>query len=248
MRVWTQEQVQHLRGCRECWRRVARCEEAARAPWSLDPLWEGTPPPPDDCPDPDDAHDPRMDSPRWRAWLRSTHNAWLREMIEWLESTDGMEAGVSGGEGVYWPLRSIVCGLQGEGDRGLAILVREGPWVPFLKTHAPRRAEPDSRLDLPAMVAIAAEVTRGRPMTWPRPVFRVERASISASKRFEVLSRDRFACVYCGAPAKTAELVVDHFYPVSRGGASDLANLRTACVACNSGKSDRVVEMEGADG
>jgi hypothetical protein len=35
-------------------------------------------------------------------------------------------------------------------------------------------------------------------------------------------------------------LEVDHVIPESRGGATELGNLKTACWACNSGKSDRV--------
>ena len=35
-------------------------------------------------------------------------------------------------------------------------------------------------------------------------------------------------------------LVIDHRFPVSRGGGNDESNLVTACEDCNSGKSDEV--------
>lgn len=79
--------------------------------------------------------------------------------------------------------------------------------------------------------------------------------------RFEVLRRDGFRCQYCGQSATdpsielelayldegnlpSGELQVDHVEPSSKGGSDDPLNLVTACVACNSGKSDRVLSDE----
>lgn len=59
--------------------------------------------------------------------------------------------------------------------------------------------------------------------------------------RFQVLKRDHFACVQCGAsPAKNhnVELQVDHVLPWSKGGETELSNLQTLCQKCNSGKSN----------
>lgn len=67
------------------------------------------------------------------------------------------------------------------------------------------------------------------------------RKNISQRLRFEVLRRDNFRCVYCGATAETAQLVVDHIEPYSRGGADDATNFATACHGCNAGKTDRVI-------
>ena len=57
------------------------------------------------------------------------------------------------------------------------------------------------------------------------------------SLRFEVLKRDGFRCAYCGVTSAAELLHVDHVVPVSKGGTDDLANLVSACVACNLGKS-----------
>lgn len=62
--------------------------------------------------------------------------------------------------------------------------------------------------------------------------------SIKPRLRFQVLTRDNYACRYCGAFAPTAVLVVDHVVPKSKGGQDVLENLVTACEPCNSGKSD----------
>lgn len=76
------------------------------------------------------------------------------------------------------------------------------------------------------------------------------RKHISPRERFEVLRRDGFACVYCGATSDQAQLVIDHIEPVSRGGACNTGNYATACQPCNAGKAARPVlpDGDGMDG
>lgn len=62
-------------------------------------------------------------------------------------------------------------------------------------------------------------------------------AQISRRLRFEVLRRDGYACRYCGAQAPDVQLEIDHVVPDILGGSSEPANLVTACVPCNRGKS-----------
>ncbi len=69
-----------------------------------------------------------------------------------------------------------------------------------------------------------------------------KRKAISKKTRFEVFKRDGFACQYCGAKAPDVVLHVDHIEPVSKGGDNSILNLITACVGCNSGKSDRRID------
>jgi HNH endonuclease len=49
-------------------------------------------------------------------------------------------------------------------------------------------------------------------------------------------------CVYCPPSDKPVPLVVDHFDPWARGGASTVNNLVPACFRCNSVKSDKKPE------
>lgn len=65
------------------------------------------------------------------------------------------------------------------------------------------------------------------------------RAGMSKALRFSILTRDGFACRYCGRKAPEVALHVDHVIPVSRGGPSTPDNLVAACIDCNSGKRDR---------
>ena len=68
-----------------------------------------------------------------------------------------------------------------------------------------------------------------------------ERAKMSDSLRYTVLSRDKFCCVLCGKSRNDGiKLEVDHIIPVSKGGKTELSNLQTLCERCNRGKSDRV--------
>jgi len=65
-----------------------------------------------------------------------------------------------------------------------------------------------------------------------------KRKPLSNKVRFEVFKRDSFTCQYCGKMSPDVVLQVDHLKPVSNGGDNDIMNLVTACVECNSGKSN----------
>ncbi len=59
--------------------------------------------------------------------------------------------------------------------------------------------------------------------------------------RATILIRDNCICKMCGAsPAKDPKVLlhVDHIKPWSKGGETDVDNLRTLCSVCNIGKSD----------
>lgn len=68
-----------------------------------------------------------------------------------------------------------------------------------------------------------------------------DRREISLGLRFRVLYRDNFKCVLCGNnPPASPGLVlhVDHVVPWSKGGKTELENLRTLCIACNLGRGN----------
>ena len=66
--------------------------------------------------------------------------------------------------------------------------------------------------------------------------------SLSKKRRFEILARDGFRCVYCGRTGEEVPLQIDHIVPVSAGGSDDDGNLATACSDCNLGKGPRGLE------
>jgi len=63
-----------------------------------------------------------------------------------------------------------------------------------------------------------------------------KREPVGLSKRYQVLKRDGFQCVLCGASGKAARLEIDHKVPVSAGGGSGMEDLQTLCFNCNRGK------------
>ncbi|SDO83426.1 HNH endonuclease [Ralstonia sp. 25mfcol4.1] len=68
------------------------------------------------------------------------------------------------------------------------------------------------------------------------------RTAIGQRVRYDVLKRDGYRCTLCGAsPVEDAETVleVDHKVHVSKGGGSELSNLRTLCRQCNNGRGNR---------
>jgi hypothetical protein len=65
---------------------------------------------------------------------------------------------------------------------------------------------------------------------------RIYGRSISPRKRWAVLQRFGFKCVYCGRTAQETTLEIDHVVPIARGGSNAEDNLVTACAECNMGK------------
>ncbi len=57
--------------------------------------------------------------------------------------------------------------------------------------------------------------------------------------RQNIFKRDAHTCLYCGGKQ---DLTLDHVLPKSRGGATNWANLATACKKCNSIKGNKTPE------
>jgi hypothetical protein len=63
--------------------------------------------------------------------------------------------------------------------------------------------------------------------------------------RFKVLQRDHFKCVLCGDnPPVNHKCVlhVDHIMPWSKGGKTEIENLRALCNLCNIGRGNRYID------
>ncbi len=108
----------------------------------------------------------------------------------------------------------------------------------------------------PALSAFVERVNADRELSSSAPLPRPQPATTTASAatpkmrtrtiplglRYDVLRRDRFKCVLCGASpavAPTCQLHVDHIVAYARGGTTEEANLRTLCSHCNVGKADK---------
>ena len=65
----------------------------------------------------------------------------------------------------------------------------------------------------------------------------VYKRGILWSKR-NVMVRDGYKCVYCGADVKT-NLNIDHVHPQSKGGKNTFENTVTSCKVCNEDKDDK---------
>lgn len=73
-----------------------------------------------------------------------------------------------------------------------------------------------------------------------RQTAQYQRGLMTDSLRYDVMKRDKFMCVICGATAQDgAKLHVDHILPVSKGGKTEINNLRTLCDHCNFGKKSK---------
>src|SRR5262249_19840685 len=118
----------------------------------------------------------------------------------------------------------------------LAIYLADETWLTNPRTVAGR-----SRGS--SWIVLANQGERERWMTTPAPIVPVSakdprgQRTAGRSLRFAVCRRDTYSCRYCGRRAPEFPLHVDHIVPWSRGGKTELANLRTACGECNLGKS-----------
>lgn len=61
-------------------------------------------------------------------------------------------------------------------------------------------------------------------------------------KRFEILEKFDFTCMYCGRRPPEIVLEVDHIFPKSKGGGNEKENLTVACRDCNQGKSNIIIK------
>ena len=55
--------------------------------------------------------------------------------------------------------------------------------------------------------------------------------------RYQVLERDAYRCQHCG---DWHSLQIDHIYPASKGGKTELDNLQVLCATCNAKKGARI--------
>lgn len=62
---------------------------------------------------------------------------------------------------------------------------------------------------------------------------------IPSNLRWEIWERDNFTCKICGSKKY---LEVDHIFPESKGGDTDLSNLQTLCKRCNGKKGNKILK------
>src|SRR3989338_2379316 len=111
---------------------------------------------------------------------------------------------------------------------------RFGSWNKALQAFIDYINEPSENKNIVAESAQTKQKT-GPTQRTPR--------KINWRLRATILIRDNCICKMCGAsPAKDPSVVlhVDHIKPWSKGGETELENLRTLCFVCNIGRSNAV--------
>jgi len=88
---------------------------------------------------------------------------------------------------------------------------------------------------------IAAMIQEANKIARHKKTIQHERNLMNPGLRYDVLKRDGFQCVYCGATAQDGvKLHIDHIIPISKGGKTEINNLQTLCDRCNLGKSAKL--------
>ena len=68
-----------------------------------------------------------------------------------------------------------------------------------------------------------------------------ERKLVTKSVRDQLLENSGLTCRYCGYKGRgDGDLQIDHIYPVSRGGKTEMSNLQVLCANCNMSKGSKV--------
>jgi hypothetical protein len=119
-------------------------------------------------------------------------------------------------------------------------------WTKALLAFLERvNSDTQDQTESPRVVEDARARPAARRRATPGRVKDVDQHDIKLGLRYEVLKRDRFRCVLCGASPAThlgCVLHVDHIIPWSKGGKTIPENLRSLCEPCNLGKSDKLEE------
>lgn len=87
--------------------------------------------------------------------------------------------------------------------------------------------------------SIYSEISSGKKRKAPK-----RRLGLSPKVRWQVLTRDAFACQYCGRRPPEVSLEVDHKVAVADGGTDDPENLVSACTDCNRGEGAQSITVE----
>ena len=106
-------------------------------------------------------------------------------------------------------------------------------WEGLYNSYKPSSAQP-SRSNPPTTQ------TRPKPAARTKKGGPYKRETIGAKLRYDILTRDGYRCVKCGATQAQTTLHIDHKTPVSKGGTNDPSNLQTLCEKCNLGKGTRI--------
>jgi hypothetical protein len=64
--------------------------------------------------------------------------------------------------------------------------------------------------------------------------------NIDRATMFKVARRDNYRCQICGENVEDDDIAFDHIIPFSRGGQTDVNNLRLTHSSCNGKKSDKI--------
>ncbi len=126
-----------------------------------------------------------------------------------------------------------------------AVLFLDVDWQP-MRVESWTRAVTDLFLGKIEVIEYSRDRTiKGVGREYPMPAvvrvlrrFRRDRMVIRFS-RLSIYTRDRFSCQYCGERFLSEDLTFDHVVPRSAGGRTTWENIVTACVPCNSRKSNR---------
>lgn len=108
--------------------------------------------------------------------------------------------------------------------------------------NAAHQKKPRSAHQLTAAAHAAARALRGGadPKAYARMLTEAGRERVDGRRRL-IYERDEYRCLYCEEAGDADFLSLDHLIPMSKGGASGIHNIVTACRPCNNAKGDAML-------
>ncbi|HJU83218.1 MAG TPA: HNH endonuclease [Holophagaceae bacterium] len=149
-------------------------------------------------------------------------------------SVRGLQKGVilsSSGQSATLSYASIQEALSGLEQKGA-----------ILKVGEPNREGTLYRLRLPEEIEVCREHMATQKVSIDEPASTAGEDFYNVPEnRMRVFERDKYTCRYCGKLLTRFSATLDHQHPVSEGGDNSFENLVTACLSCNSRKTNRPI-------
>ena len=152
----------------------------------------------------------------------------------WTPSTDEEIKSLGVKKQLYLEIEQEMCGME--------VLKPLTEFIVIIKKHYSSPAGRNNYSGLESydsddIIRVIEDLTRIMKLRRSRAY---QRSIMTPSLRYDVMKRDGFRCVLYGrTSSEGARLEVDHIIPISKGGKTNMSNLRTLCMDCNRGKRDK---------
>jgi len=144
--------------------------------------------------------------------------------------------------------KTVVLSASGQSE-GLSYATVQDALLGLEKFGAIKKAGDTNRegtlyqLYLPEEIDLCKEFMQAKAVAEPPPIDEKKEKDFYniRENRYKVFERDGYKCHYCGKQLTRYSATLDHIQPISKGGDNSYDNLITACLHCNSSRTNKEV-------